>query len=106
MKKLVTTPKKIEKVVEVVTEHLTEIVDSDGGPVTLLGKEVYVACTSYAYSGKLVGVNDKFIELEEPYLVYDTGNWNNKKWQDAQRLPTSKCCLFMAQIENIFAVER
>ena len=106
MKKVVVTPKKVEKVVEVVTEQVSEIVESDGGPVTLLGKEVYVACTSYAYSGTLTGVNDKFVELENPSIVYETGPWTDKKWKDAQKLPTKKCVIFQAQIENMFAVER
>lgn len=106
MKKAVVTPKKVEKVVEVVTEQVTEIVESEGGPMTLLGREVYVACTSYAYFGKLTGVNDKFIELSEPHIVYETGPWNGNSWKDSQRLPTSKCVIFQAQIENMFAVER
>ena len=108
MKKVVVTPKKIEieKVVEVVTEEVTEIVESEGGPMTLLGKEVYVACASYAYAGKLTGVNDKFIELSEPSIVYETGPWSGKAWKDAQRLPAAKCIIFQAQIETLFAVER
>jgi len=106
MKKAVVTPKKVEKVVEVVTEQVMEIVDSEGGPVTMLNQDVYVACTSYAYSGKLTGVNDKFIELSDPSIVYETGPWGGKVWKDAQRLPTSKCVIFQSQIENMFVVER
>lgn len=106
MKKVVVTPKKIEKVVEVVTEQVSEIIDSEGGPMTLLGKDVYVSCSSYAYAGKLTGVNDKYIELSDPHIVYETGPWNGKSWKDAQKLPCSKSIVFLAQVENMFAVER
>ena len=106
MKKLIKTPKKVEKVVEVVTEEVESVVESDGGPVTLLGKEVYVSCTSYAYAGTLTGVNDKYIELSNPKLVYETGPWSGKDWKDAQALPTKTLIVFMTQIESMFAVER
>lgn len=106
MKKLVVTPKKVEKVVEVVTENNVEVVDSEGGPVTMLGETVYVACTSYAYTGTLTGVNDKYLELTNPSIVYETGAWTAPDWKDAQRLPTDKCNLLLSQVESIFVVKR
>lgn len=106
MKKLVKTPKKVEKVIEVVTEEVSTVVEAEGGAVTMLGKPVYVACTSYAYAGVLVGVNDKFIELKDPSIVYETGAWSGKDWKDAQRLPTQSVTVFFAQIESMFVVER
>ena len=106
MKKIVKTPKKVEKVVEVVTEEVTEVCEGEGGPVTLLGKEVYVCCSSYAYTGTLTGVNDKFIEVSEPSIVYETGPWSGKTWKDAQKLPTRSVVIFQAQIESLFEVSR
>ena len=106
MKKLVKTPKKVEKVIEVVTEEVTSVIEGEGGPVTMLGKTVYVACTSYAYTGVLSGANDKFIELSDPKIVYETGAWNSKDWKDAQSLPSKSATIFFAQIESMFVVER
>ena len=106
MKKLVSTPKKIEKVVEVVTEEVTSVIEAEGGPVTLLGKQVYVCCSPYAYQGKLTGVNDKFIELENPEIVYETGPWNSKTFKDSQKLPMTRNFIFFSQIESMGALER
>ena len=106
MKKIVKTPKKFEKVVEVVTEEVTEVLEGEGGPVTLLGKEVYVCCSSYAYTGTLSGVNDKFIEVSDPAIVYETGPWTSKDWKDVQKLPTKSMIIFQSQIEVLFEVSR
>lgn len=104
MKKIIKTPKTVEKVVEVVVEETSEIKEMEGGPVTLLGKEVYISCSSYAYVGTLIGVNDKFLEVENPSIVYETGPWMNKDWKDAQKLPTDKLIIFQIQIESLFEV--
>ena len=106
MKKLVKKPVKVEKVVEVVTEEVDSVVDAEGGPVTLLGKNVYVSCASYAYSGTVTGVNDRFLELSDPSIVYETGPWTASAWKDAQRLPTDSITIFFSQVESVFAVKR
>lgn len=106
MKKLITTPKKVEKVVEVVTEEETSVVEAEGGLLELLGKDVYCGCMNYAYAGKVTGVNEKFIELSAPKVIYETGPWNATSWKDAQALPTPKVFIAIAAIENIFAVTR
>ena len=106
MKKIVKTPKTVERVVEKVIEETSEVVDIAGGPLDLLGKVVYVSCSSYAYTGKLSGVNDKFIELEEPSIVFETGAFTASAWKDAQRLPCKKTLIFFAQIEQMFEVVR
>jgi hypothetical protein len=106
MKKIVKTPKKIEKVVEVVTEEVSTVVETEGGAVTMLGENVYIACTSYAYTGVLSGVNSTFVELSNPHIVYETGAWSNSNWKDAQKLPTDKLVIYQAQIEMMFVVKR
>jgi hypothetical protein len=106
MKKIVKTPKKVEKVVEVVVEETSTVVEVTGGAETLLGQTVYLACTSYAYTGLLTGVNDKFVEVENPHIVYETGPWSGKDWKDAQKLPTDRLVVYQAQIESMFAVKR
>ena len=65
------------KVVEVENEGL----------LSLLGQTVTIFCNVYIYTGKLVGVNDSCVKLENAAIVYDTGPLNDKKWQDAQKLP-------------------
>lgn len=59
MKKIVSKPSKVEKVVEIVTETVDSVVETNEDALFgLLGKPIYVMCASYAYSGKLTGVND------------------------------------------------
>ena len=62
---------------------------SDEGFEGLLGEVVTVFCMNYFYTGKLVGVNATCIRLDDPKIVYDTGEWSGKDWSDAQSLPNS-----------------
>lgn len=63
------------KVVEVANEGLT----------SLLGEDVLIFCFNYFYYGKLVGVNDTCIKLENVYQVFETGAFNDSKFRDAQK---------------------
>jgi len=57
------------------------------GMIALMDKKVMIFCVNYIYTGKLVGVNDSCILLEEPKIVYETGPFSDKKFKDAQALP-------------------
>jgi len=46
-----------------------------------------VFCAVYIYTGKLVGVSDSFLKLEDASIVYETGAFDTKEWKDAQKLP-------------------
>jgi hypothetical protein len=54
------------------------------GFAALLGKNVEIFCGVYIYAGKLVGVNNTCVKLENPHLVYETGGFLDKKYKDAQ----------------------
>jgi len=62
---------------------------SDEGLEGLLGETVTLMCMNYFYTGKLVGVNDTCVKLDDPKIVYETGEWSTKDWKDAQSLPSS-----------------
>ena len=64
----------------------THKVDGEGFE-SLLGKVVTLYCLNYIYTGKLIGVGDTCILLDSPKIVYETGDYNNPKWKDAQALP-------------------
>ena len=53
----------------------------------LLGKRVTLMCGCYFYTGKLVGVNDTCVKLEDAGIVYETGPFNETDWKDMQELP-------------------
>lgn len=79
--------KKLVKVEEV----------SGEGFLGLMGENVTIFCQIYIYSGKLVGVNDTFIKLENAHVVYDTGAFTDSKFADAQKLPKD----WYIQLNNI-----
>jgi len=64
---------------------LTETKDNEGLE-GLLGKTVLLMCANYFYTGKLVGIGDFCVKLEEAKIVYDTGDWSNEEWKEAQSL--------------------
>ena len=53
----------------------------------LAGEVITCFCMNYFYTGKLIGVNDTCILLENPKIVYDTGSFSDSDWSDAQSLP-------------------
>ena len=74
------------------------------GFLALLGQTITVFCAVYIYTGKLVGVNDTCIKLEEPKIVYETGSFNEKNWKDAQKLPNAMY-IQMGMIESFGVVK-
>ena len=61
---------------------------TDGGFEAVMGEKVTLFCGVYIYTGKLTGVNDNHLELEDALLVYETGELNSGEWKDAQSLPS------------------
>lgn len=69
-------------------KQLVQVKEVEGeGLVGLMGQRVTLFCSSYFYTGRLVGVNDTFVKLEDPSVVYETGPFTDKSWKDAQKLP-------------------
>ena len=69
------------------------------GLESLLGENVLLLCMNYFYTGKLVGVNDTFVELQSPAIVYETGAWTEKGYKDVQALHVSEFFIHRAAIE-------
>ena len=57
------------------------------GLVSLIGKTITLFCDVYIYTGKLIGVNDKYVKLQDPKIFYETGSFTSAEWEDAQSLP-------------------
>lgn len=71
-------------------KKLVNVVEVEGeGLAALLGEKVILLCMNYFYAGKLVGVNDKFVQLEDAMIVYETGELTAKTFKDAQKLPAT-----------------
>ena len=71
----------------------------DEGLVSLLGQKVTLLCDAYFYTGKLVGVNDYCVKLENPAIVYETGSWGEPAYRDQQALPCQHLYVSTAKIE-------
>jgi hypothetical protein len=82
--------KKLQAVVEVEGEGL----------VKLLGENVMVFCMNYIYAGKLAGVNEHDIVLENAGLVYETGEFSASKFKDIQALPGKEFFIRTSAIES------
>ena len=63
------------------------IEDKNEGLIYLMGENVTLFCCRYIYTGKLVGVNDTCVKLENAGIVYETGEFEKKEWEDMQKLP-------------------
>jgi len=69
-------------------KKLVEVQEVSGeGLVGLMGETITVFCLNYIYTGKLTGVNETCILLENASIVYETGSFSEKAWKDAQSLP-------------------
>lgn len=69
-------------------KRLIEEVENEG-LVSLMGRRVTLFCMNYIYTGKLVGVNETCVRLDNPAIVYETGPFGDKTWKDAQALPNT-----------------
>ncbi len=71
-------------------KKLVQVQDVQGeGLLALLGQRVTLFCMNYIYTGLLAGVNDTCVLLEDGGIVFETGPFKDKNWQDYQPLPNS-----------------
>lgn len=68
-------------------KKIREIIEEQDGLEALLGEVVVLFCANYFYTGRLVGVNETCVKLEDPSIIYETGRFTpDQKWADAQSL--------------------
>jgi hypothetical protein len=79
-------------------------INNEEGFMSLLGQRITVFCAVYIYTGDLVGVNETCIKLENPKIVYETGEFSTPDWKDAQALP---CTMYIqtAMVESFGVVK-
>jgi hypothetical protein len=78
---------------------VTETTTSEGLE-SLLGQNVTLFCMNYIYTGKLVGVDEVQVKLEDAKIVYETGAFTEKEWTDAQSLPNGTWYVRLATVES------
>jgi hypothetical protein len=92
--------KEILKMKRLVTE-----VERDGLD-KLIGEEVVLFCAVYIYAGKLIGVNNTCVALQDAKIVYETGAFSDKTWKDAQPLPSKEWFVQLGMVESFAAVAK
>lgn len=70
------------------------------GLESLLGEKVLLLCANYFYTGKLTGVNETCVELTDPAIVYETGEWSAKTYKDEQKINVKKFFVRITAIES------
>lgn len=74
-------------------KKIVTVTEVDGeGLIALMGKRVLLFCLNYIYTGTLTGVNASCVLLEDAAVVYNTGAYDNKSFEDAQKL---NFCLYV-----------
>lgn len=56
------------------------------GFMALLGEQITIFALNYIYTGKLVGVNEDCVKLENASVVYETGAFAESKWKNAEAI--------------------
>lgn len=57
------------------------------GFMALMDEVITIFSLNYIYTGRLIGVNDTCVLLDDPSIVYETGDFSSNSWKDAQKLP-------------------
>ena len=71
-------------------KKLVSVTEVNGeGLEGLMGERITLFCVNYIYTGKLVGINEQYVKLEDAAIVYETGSYTEKGWKDAQALPNA-----------------
>jgi len=70
------------------------------GLTSLLGQQVTLMCANYFYTGKLIGVDKTCVKLEDPAIVYETGEWTLKSYKDEQKLNCKFWYVRLSAIES------
>jgi len=66
----------------------------------LIGKKVVLLCGNYFYAGTLAAVEPDCVVLDNPQIVYDTGEWSAKKYAVAEDLPAPQWYVERSFIES------
>ena len=81
-------------------------IDMKEGLEKLLGQNITIFCMNYFYSGKLIGVNETCVLLENPSIVYETGAFSSNKWADCQSLHTDNWYVQISAIESFGVLKK
>jgi hypothetical protein len=86
-------------------KKLVKVEEVEGeGLVGLMGENVLLMCANYFYHGKLIGVNEQFVQLENAGIVYETGAWTTTQFADKQKIGPKYWYVTTRAIESYGAI--
>lgn len=71
----------------------------------IMGEQVTIFSLNYIYHGKLIGVNNENILLENPKIVYETGDFSASGFKDTQSLECKEFFIQKGTIESFGILE-
>ena len=82
-------------------KQIVTVTEVEGeGLEALLGENVLIFCMNYIYTGKLVGVNQTCVKLENAKIAFETGAFDKPGYTDAQGLPGDSWYVQTSSIES------
>jgi hypothetical protein len=70
------------------------------GLQSLAGEKVLLLCANYFYAGTLLAADESVVQLADASIVYETGSWDSKSYDTAERLPGKKWNVCVSMIES------
>jgi len=83
-----------------------EVSENEFGVRTYVGNYVLVFTTTYIYYGFLKACNCDFIQIDNPYIVYETNTFSEINFKDAQKVSSNSLLLNIGHIETIFVTSQ
>lgn len=80
--------------------------EENAGMIGLLEKNITIFTSGYFYSGKLIGVNDTCVELGNPSIVYETGEFSDSSYKVKQSLNVDNCYISNNAIESFWQSDK
>jgi hypothetical protein len=65
-----------------------------------IGQPILLMCQNYFYHGLLLGVFADFVLLQDPSIVYETGEWTKTGYTHAEKLHTQFWRVMRSSIES------
>jgi hypothetical protein len=84
---------------EIVMKKLVEV-DGDSGFEAAIGEKIHVWCMRYNYAGKLAGVSEDTLFLDDAKLVFLTGKLDDDTWEDAETPLNSSLQVMKQSVES------
>ena len=95
-----TTKDNMKRIIEE-TENQRIIEGTENqGLESLLGERIQIMSAGYFYEGKLTGVNETCVELNDAHIIYETGSFQDKVYKDIQKLHTETWFVSIGLIES------